>query len=207
MRLRFRSFRLIWSKSRFLKSQSKKNDDGFRFARIANNHQTLQKWKTKRMKLKFHFIPCLVSSLQKRKERKERKDCQVHFHPSTNNFHSFSLIQFHQTNHSQSQSNHDENEKRKRWKWTSSTTIDQIETPSFNARVKRGWINKLHSPNYPLFQHSVSAMNTRSPPMRIDTPQVIRADRDLSHWGCRRLYPIQQSNEWVWRAWQEEVSN
>ena len=27
--------------------------------------------------------------------RKERKDCQVHFHPSTNNFHPFSLIQYH----------------------------------------------------------------------------------------------------------------
>ena len=64
MRLRFRSFWPIWSKS-----QSKKNDDWFRFARIANNHQTLQKWKTKRMKLKFHFIPCLVSSLKKRKKR------------------------------------------------------------------------------------------------------------------------------------------
>ena len=89
-----------------------------------------------RMKLKFHFIPCLFSSLQK---RKERKDCQIHVHPSTNNFHPFSLIQYHQTNHNQSQSNHDENEKRKRWKWTSSTTIEQIETPSFNARVKRGW--------------------------------------------------------------------
>ena len=77
-------------------------------------------------------------------------------------------------------------------------------------RLTRAWRegeNKLHSPNYPLFQHSVSAMNTRSPPMRIDTPQVIRADRDLSHWCCRRLYPIQQSNEWVWRAWQEGISN
>ena len=139
--------------------------------------------------------------------KKERKDCQVHFHPSTNNFHPFSLIHYHQTSHNQTQSNHDENGKRKRWKWISSTTIEQIETPSFNACMERRWINKLHSTNYPLFQHSVSAMNTRSPPMRIDTPQVIRADRDLSHWCFRRLYPIQQSNEWVWRAWQEEVSN
>ena len=31
-------------------------------------------------------------------------------------------------------------------------------------------------------------MNTRSPPMRIDTPQVIRADRDLSHWCFRRQF-------------------
>ena len=31
-------------------------------------------------------------------------------------------------------------------------------------------------------------MNTRSPPMRIDTPQVIRVDRDLSHWCCRRQF-------------------
>ena len=80
----------------------------------------------------------LVKFEKERKKRKKRKDCQIHFHPSTNNFHSFSLIQYHQTNHSQSQSNHDENEKRKRWKWTSSTTIEQIETPSFNARVERG---------------------------------------------------------------------
>lgn len=87
----------------------------------------------------WNFISFLVCFHHCRKERKERKDCQVHFHPSTNNFHSFSLIQYHQTNHNQSQSNHDENEKRKRWKWTSSTTIEQIETPSFNARVERGW--------------------------------------------------------------------
>ena len=136
------------------------------------------------MKLKFHFIPCLVSSLQK---RKKREDCQVHFHPSTNNFHSFSLIQYHQTNHNQSQSNHDENEKRKRWKWTSSTTIEQIETPSFNARVERGW-KQTTLPQLPAFPAFCNYLNTRSPPMRIDTPQVIRADRDLSHWCFRRQF-------------------
>ena len=31
-------------------------------------------------------------------------------------------------------------------------------------------------------------MNTRSPPMRIDTPQVTSADRDLSHWCFRRQF-------------------
>ena len=111
----------------------------------------------------------------------------MHFHPSTNNFHSFSLIQYHQTNHNQSQSNHDENEKRKRWKWTSSTTIEQIETPSFNARVERGW-KQTTLPQLPTFPAFCNYLNTRSPPMRIDTPQVIRADRDLSHWCFRRQF-------------------
>ena len=111
----------------------------------------------------------------------------MHFHPSTNNFHSFSLIQYHQTNHNQSQSNHDENEKRKRWKWTSSTTIEQIETPSFNARVERGW-KQTTLPQLPAFPAFCNYLNTRSPPMRIDTPQVIRADRDLSHWCFRRQF-------------------
>ena len=134
MRLRFRSFRPIWSKSRFLKSQSKKNDGGFRFARIANNHQTLQKWKTKRMKLKFHLIPCLFSSLQKRKKRLSNSFSSFNKQLPFILTHSISSNQSHQ-----SQSIHDENEKRKRWKWTSSTTIEQIETPSFNARVERGW--------------------------------------------------------------------
>ena len=57
---------------------------------------------------------------------------------------------------------------------------------SFNAREEN--TNKLHSHNYLLFQHYVSAMNTRSQPMRIDTPQVTSADRDLSHWCFRRQF-------------------
>ena len=177
MRLRFRSFRPIWSKSRFLKSQSKKNDDWFRFARIANNHQTLQKWKTKRMKLKFHFIPCLFSSLQKRKKRLSKS------------FSSFNkqlpFILTHSISSKQSQTitmrrGKGENEHHQ-----------QPSNKSKPHRLTRAWRegeNKLHSPNYPLFQHYVSAMNTRSPPMRIDTPQVTSADRDLSHWCFRRQF-------------------
>ena len=67
----------------------------------------------------------------------------------------------------------------------------QPSSKSKPHRLTRAWRegeNKLRSPNYPLFQHSVSAMNTRSPPMRIDTPQVTSADRDLSHWCFRRQF-------------------
>ena len=154
--------------------------------------------KTNEVENSFHSLFVFIIA-----EEKKRKKRLSNAFSSFNNFHSFSLIQYHQTNHNQSQSNHDENEKRKRWKWTSSTTIEQIETPSFNARVKRGWIQTT-LPQLPAFPTFCNYLNTRSPPMRIDTPQVIRADRDLSHWCCRRLYPIQQSNEWVWRAWQEK---
>ena len=96
MHTKLRSFRPIWSKSRFLKSQSKKNDDWFRFARIDNNLRNLQKWKTKRMR--FHSLFVFIIA------EKKRKDCQIHFHLLTNNFHSFSLIQYHQINHKHSQS-------------------------------------------------------------------------------------------------------
>ena len=91
-----------------------------------------------RMKLKFHFIPCLFSSLKK---RKKRKDCQVHFHPSTNNFHPFSLIQYHQTN----QINHNQTTMRmRRGKGENEhhqQPSNKSKTPSFNARVKRGQAN------------------------------------------------------------------
>ena len=135
MRLRFRPFRPIWSKSRFLKSQSKKNDDWFRFARIDNDHQTLQKWKTtNEVEISFHSLFVFIIA-----EKKEKKRLSSSF-SSFNKQLPFILTHSISSNQSnQSQSNHDENEKRKRWKWTSSTTIEQIETPSFNARVKRGW--------------------------------------------------------------------
>ena len=185
MWLRFRSFRQIWSKSRFLKSQSKKNDDCFRFARIANNHQTLQKWKTKRMR--FHFIPCLFSSLQKRKKEKIVKFIFILQQTTSIHSHSFNIIKPIKpitVNHNQTTM------RMKRGKGENEHH-QQPSNQSKPHRLTRAWRegeNKLHSPNYPLFQHSVSAMNTRSPPMRIDTPQVIRADRDLSHWCCRRQF-------------------
>ena len=136
----------------------------------------------------WNFISFLVCFHHCRKERKkERKECQNHFHPSTNNFHSFSLIQYHQTN----QTNHNQTTMRMRRGKGENEHHQQPSNKSKPHRLTRAWRegeNKLHSPNYPLFQHSVSAMNTRSPPMRIDTPQVIRADRDLSHWCFRRQF-------------------
>ena len=134
------------------------------------------------MKLKFHFIPCLFSSLQKRKKRLSSSFSSFNKQLPFILTHSISSHQSHQ-----SQSNHDENEKRKRWKWTSSTTIEQIETPSFNARVKRGW-KQTTLPQLPAFPAFCNYLNTRSPPMRIDTPQVTSADRDLSHWCFRRQF-------------------
>ena len=130
--------------------------------------------KTNEVEISFHSLFVFIIA------EKKRKDCQIHFHPSTNNFHSFSLIQYHQTNHT----NHNQTTMRMRRGKGENEHHQQPSNKSKPHRLTRAWRegeNKLHSPNYPLFQHSVSAMNTRSPPMRIDTPQVIRADRDLSH--------------------------
>ena len=138
--------------------------------------------KTNEVEISFHSLFVFIIA-----EKKERKDCQIHFHPSTNNFHSFSLIQYHQTN----QINHNQTTMRMRRGKGENEHHQQPSNKSKPHRLTRAWRegeNKLHSPNYPLFQHSVSAMNTRSPPMRIDTPQVIRADRDLSHWCFRRQF-------------------
>ena len=71
------------------------------------------------------FIPCLFSSLQKRKERKKKL---------SSSFSSFNkqlpFILTHSISSKQSQSiTNNHNEKRKRWKWTSSTTIEQVENP------------------------------------------------------------------------------
>ena len=139
------------------------------------------------MKLKFHFIPCLFSSLQKRRKKRKRR--------LSNSFSSFNkqlpFIPTHSISSNQSQSI----TIKPRWEWEEEKVkmniINNHRTSRKPHRLTRAWRegeNKLHSPNYPLFQHSVSAMNTRSPPMRIDTPQVIRADRDLSHWWCRRQF-------------------
>ena len=122
------------------------------------------------------FIPCLFSSLQK---RKERKDCQIHFHLSTNNFHSFSLIQYHQNNHNQSQW---EEEKVKM------NIINNHRTSRKPHRLTRAWREGKQTTltQLPAFPAFCNYLNTRSPPMRIDTPQVTSADRDLSHWCFRR---------------------
>ena len=96
-----------------------------------------QSAKSAKMKNKTNEISFLVCFHHCRKEKKKRL---------SSSFSSFNkqlpFILAHSISSNQSQSitiNH--NEKRKRWKWTSSTTIEQIETPSFNARVKRGQAN------------------------------------------------------------------
>ena len=152
----------------------------------------------------WNFISFLVCFHHCRKENKEKIVKFIFILQQTTSIHShsFNIIKPITINHNQTTM------RMRRGK--GENEHHQPSNKSKPHRLTRAWRegeNKLHSPNYPLFQHSVSAMNTRSPPMRIDTPQVIRADRDLSHWCFRRLYPIQQSNEWVWRAWQEEVSN
>ena len=159
--------------------------------------------RTNEVDISFHSLFGFIIAEKKEKKGKKRLSSSFSFF---NNFHSFSLIQYHRTN----QINHKQTTMRMRRGKGENEHHQQPSNKLKPHRLTCAWRegeNKLHSPNYPLFQHSVSAMNTRSPPMRIDTPQVIRADRDLSHWCFRRLYPIQQSNEWVWRAWQEEVSN
>ena len=195
MRLRFRSFRPIWSKSRFLKSQSKKNDDCNRFARIENNLRNLQKWKTKR--IRFHSLFVFIIA-----EKKEKIVKLIFIFQQTTSIHShsFNIITTIASNHKQSQR---EEEKVKM------NIINNHRTSRKPHRLTRAWREGKQTTltQLPAFPAFCNYLNTRSPPMRIDTPQVIRADRDLSHWCFRRLYPIQQSNEWVWRAWQEEVSN
>ena len=64
--------------------------------------------------------------------RRRRLKFNLFVHSSTNNFHSFSLIQYHQIKQIQKQ---DEKRKKQR-KWTSSTTIEQIENP---IRLTRAW--------------------------------------------------------------------
>ena len=100
-------------------------------------------------------------------------------------------------------SNQDEKRKKQR-KWTSSTTIEQIENP---IRLTRAWreYEQTTLTQLPAFtalckcnEHTITS-NAHSYPSH-----HFNADRDLSHWCFRRLKPIQQSNEWVWRTWQEK---
>ena len=173
MRLRFRSFRPIWSKSRFLKSQSKKNDDWFRFARIDNNLQNLQNEKQN----EWDFIPWLFSSLQKRKKEKIVKFSFIFQQTTSIHSHSFN----HQSNHKQSQW---EEEKVKM------NIINNHRTSRKPHRLTRAWREGKQTTltQLPAFPAFCNYLNTRSPPMRIDTPQVTSADRDLSHWCFRRQF-------------------
>ena len=111
--------------------------------------------------------------------------------------HSFNIIKANQAKANQYEKRNKENEHHKQ-------PSNESKTP-FIQQAREENTNKLHSHNYPLFQHYVSAMNIRSLPMRIDTPQVTSADRDLSHWCFRRFKSTEQ---WVSLACMtREVSN
>ena len=95
MRLRFRSFRPIWSKLRFLTSQSKKNDDSF----VLRDLLTITKHckNEKQNKWSWNFISFLVCFHHCRKERKERKEKIVKFififqQTTSIHSHSFNII-------------------------------------------------------------------------------------------------------------------
>ena len=60
-----------------------------------------------------------------------------------------------------------------------------IDKPHRFTRVKGGRTS-LDLPDYSPFQHSRSAADWRSSPMRIDTPPATEADRDLSRCCFRR---------------------
>ena len=142
--------------------------------------------KTNEVEISFHSLFVFIIAEKKEKER------------LSNSFSSFNkqlpFILTHSIPSNQSQSitiNHNQATMRMRRGKGENEHHQQPSNKSKPHRLTRAWRegeNKLHSPNYPLFQHSISAMNTRSPPMRIDTPQVIRADRDLSHWCFRRQF-------------------
>ena len=148
--------------------------------------------KTNGVEISFHSLFVFIIAEKKGKKRLSSSFSSFNKQLPFILTHSISLNQS-----NQSQPIHDDNEKRKRWKWTSPTTIEQIETPSFNARVERGW-KQTTLPQLPTFPAFCNYLNTRSPPMRIDTPQVIRADRDLSHWCCKRQFNRAMSESGVY---------
>ena len=116
---------------------------------------------------------------------------------------SFSLIQYHQikSSKSNSKSGWEKKETKKMniinkhwtnrkpihltsvWREYEQTTLTQL--PAFTALYKCN-------------EHTITS-NAHS-----YSSHHFNADRDLSHWCFRRFKPIQQSNEWVWRAWQEK---
>ena len=176
MWLRFRSFRPIWSKSCFFKSQSKKNDDWIRFARIDNNLHNLKKWKTKRMR--FHSLFVFIIAEKKRKKGLSNSVSSFNKQLPFILTHSISSKQS-QISHKQSQS---EEEKVKM------NIINNHRTNRKPHRLTRAWREGKQTTltQLPAFPDFCNYLNTRSPPMRIDTPQVTSADRDLSHWCFRR---------------------
>ena len=152
-------------------------------------------------------------SLAERRRRKLKFNLFVH---SQTRFHSFSFSFFNKqlpfilthsisSNQTKTKAKANQDEKRKKQrKWTSSTTIEQIENP---IRLTRAWreYEQTTLTQLPAFtalckcnEHTITS-NAHSYPSH-----HFNADRDLSHWCFRRLKPIQQSNEWVWRAWQEK---
>ena len=102
--------------------------------------------------------------------------------------------------------NQDEKRKKQR-KWTSSTTIEQIENTIHLTSAWREY-EQTTLTQLPAFtalckcnEYTITSNAHSYPSHHFNT------DQDLSHWCFRRLKSIQQSNEWVWRAWQEGVSN
>ena len=68
--------------------------------------------------------------------------------------------------------------------------INNHRTSRKPHRLTRAWREGKQTtlPQLPAFPAFCNYLNTRSPPMRIDTPQVTSADRDLSHWCFRRQF-------------------
>ena len=133
--------------------------------------------KTNGVEISFHSLFVFIIAEKKEKKEKIVKFIFILQQTTSIHSHSFNIIK-------PITSNHNQTTMRMRRGKGENEHHQQPSSKSKPHRLTRAWRegeNKLHSPNYPLFQHSISAMNTRSPPMRINTPQVIRADRDLSH--------------------------
>ena len=117
--------------------KEEKNDDCYGFARIANNHQNCKNEK-KQMKLKFHSLFAFM--IEEKKRKKRLSNCQIHFHTSTINFHSFSFIQSISSKSIAvkiTMRRGKENEYHQQ-------PLNKFNTPLFNARVKRGQTNYSH---------------------------------------------------------------
>ena len=81
-----------------------------------------------------------------------------------------------------------------RWEWEEEKVkmniINNHRTSRKPHRLTRAWREGKQTTltQLPAFPAFCNYLNTRSPPMRIDTPQVTSADRDLSHWCFRRQF-------------------
>ena len=135
------------------------------------------------MKNKTNEISFLVCFHHCRKEKKEKIVKFIFIFQQTTSIHSrsFNIINTITINHNQSQW---EEEKVKM------NIINNHRTSRKPHRLTRAWREGKQTtlPQLPAFPAFCNYLNTRSPPMRIDTPQVIRADRDLSHWCFRRQF-------------------